>query len=289
MADYIGERFCPCCKKTKAFNMFIPDFREKNQYLPVCKACTDIIVKNQTRDISLGAGIWSAAMINNVPFIKEVFDDCQIAIIETDPKSPFATYYRMLKARMPAYNGVWESDCWYISSNQSYVPQETDDVVTADNLAELIKEWGKFVDKNGEIEQDAYEYFVRRYQEYTERVEGLTNAMAMQYRNLCKAEWQKIKADEGGDIAEITKAQKQVDSLLSTLKLDDFMVDKTDTEKFIDRLIWRIEETEPAEEENRDKYTDIAGYEFMYNSIMRSMKNTIAGSRDYPEIPTEEM
>jgi len=54
-------------------------------------------------------------------------------------------------------------------------------------------------------------------------------------------------------------------------------------------LIWRIEETEPAELEDRDKYVDITGYEAMYNSIMRSMKNMIAGSREYPDIPMEEM
>lgn len=285
MPDIIlSERYCPCCKQNKELTKFIPDFRERNQYLPFCKSCTDNIVKTQTADLGLVGAIWSAAMVNNVPFIEEAYNSCKQIIVETSPKSPFATYYRSLKNTQGAYNGVWESDCWY-KKPQKVVQEEPEE----DDTAELIKEWGKFVDENGEIEYEAYDYFVSRYEEYTSNVEGLTNAMAMQYRNLCKAEWQKMKADEGGDIGEIAKAQKQVDSLLATLKLDDFTVDKTDTEKFIDRLIWRIEETEPAELEDRDKYVDITGYEAMYNSIMRSMKNMIAGSREYPDIPMEEM
>ena len=50
-----------------------------------------------------------------------------------------------------------------------------------------------------------------------------------------------------------------------------------------------IEETEPAEEEDKEKYRDIAGFEHSFKEIMRSMKNLLTGSRDFPDIPSEEM
>lgn len=49
-----------------------------------------------------------------------------------------------------------------------------------------------------------------------------------------------------------------------------------------------IEEDEPAELEDREKYRDIAGFEKSFSEIMRSMKNLIAGTREYPDIPRDE-
>lgn len=286
MAKDIEQRFCPCCKHNQPITMFIMDYRQKGEFLPFCKTCTDAIVKQGEEKFGLAGGIWCGAMVNNVPMIKQVWDNAYSHIVELSPKSPFALYYRTLKDIYGDYIGVLESDCWV---GDFVTIGDKEENLTPDELKQLIKDWGRFVDENGEIEYDAYDYLTQRYNDYTDNVIGLTNAMSMQFRNLCKAEWQKIKADESGDISEIDKAQKLVDRLLNALKLDDFAVEKSDTDRFIDRLIWRIEETEPAEEEDVKLYVDIAGYENMYNSIMRSMKNMIAGSRDYPEIPKDEM
>ena len=49
-----------------------------------------------------------------------------------------------------------------------------------------------------------------------------------------------------------------------------------------------IENEEPAEDEDKEKYRDIAGYEKSFKEIMRSMRNLIAGTKDYPDIPKEE-
>ena len=49
-----------------------------------------------------------------------------------------------------------------------------------------------------------------------------------------------------------------------------------------------IEETEPAEEEDKKRYADIAGFEKAFHGIMRSLQNLISGSKDYPDIPKAE-
>lgn len=285
-----GQRFCPCCGQTKSLSSFIVDYRSKDKYLPFCKTCTDNIVFTASGEDLNVVGIWSAAMVNNVPMIRYIWEESKKLIAETNPKSPFAVYYRVLRERFGTYEGVWQSDCWVgdfikilmTDANGSIIPPP-------DELPILIKNWGKFLKENGEYDYEAYDYLSKRYDEYTEKVQGLTSAMSMQYRNLCKAEWLKIKADESNDITEVAKAQKLLDSLYSQLKLDDFAVEKSDTDRFIDRLIWKIEETEPAEIEDENKYVDIKGHEKTYNSIMRSLRNIVANSRDYPEVPSEEM
>ena len=71
---------------------------------------------------------------------------------------------------------------------------------------------------------------------------------------MCKAEYAKRKAEDNGDINEISKAQDNIIKLLKLLKLDDFKETSVDPrEKFIDRLIWAIENEEPSEEEDRKK------------------------------------
>ena len=73
------------------------------------------------------------------------------------------------------------------------------------------------------------------------------------------------------------------------LGLNDYGRKDTDERKqFIDRMAWIIEETEPAEEEDEQKYRDIAGYEVAFANIMRSMKNLNSKIKDYPPVPEEE-
>ena len=49
-----------------------------------------------------------------------------------------------------------------------------------------------------------------------------------------------------------------------------------------------IENEEPAEEEDKEKYRDIAGFEGAFKEIMRSMRNLICNTKEFPNIPKEE-
>lgn len=283
------DRTCSVCNNKKEINYFIIDFRKEKDFLPACKACTDKISHIAAEKFSnVAAGVWSACMVNNVPMISEAWEKATQLIVKADSKSPFAFYYRTLREILPEYEGVWQSDTW-LGNFVKLAEEENNSFNEEFDIADLTSSWGKFTTEQGEIDYEAYEFLINRYNNYVENISGLTSAMEMQFRNLCKAEWQKIKADESGDIGEIDKAQKLVDRLLSALKLDDFAVEKSDTDRFIDKLIWRIEETEPAELEDETKYVDIEGHERIYESFMRSMRNLIANTREYPDIPEEEM
>jgi CRISPR/Cas system CSM-associated protein Csm5 (group 7 of RAMP superfamily) len=114
---------------------------------------------------------------------------------------------------------------------------------------------------------------------------NLTN----RYRDLCKAEYRKRKADESGDIGEIKQAQANLTDMLKLLKLNDFQSNqKSETEKMIERKIWMIENTKPAECEDLEIYKDVSGFETTWNHILRCVKNLVAGSREYPDVPREE-
>lgn len=285
------DRFCPCCENKKNIKNFIPSYSIKDAYLPLCRNCINkIYQKARDKFDSEAAGICVAASTQNVASIGDVID---MAIekmqVRTDKASGFIAYYDTLKELGEVYDGVMDSDVTlsdYVKINRKEVKLEED----KNDYKELIRTWGRFTDVDGEPDAQAYDFLEERFDKYTNQLLSCDTAMESQYRNLCIAEWHKRKADENGDIADIAKAQENVVKILKLLKLDDFQVEsKDEREKFIDRLCWMIEETEPSEEEDRDKYRDIAGYESHFKEIMRSMRNLICNTRDYPEIPKEEM
>ena len=54
-------------------------------------------------------------------------------------------------------------------------------------------------------------------------------------------------------------------------------------------MAWKFENTEPAELTDEERYKDVKGYEKIYNDWMRSMQNMIAGTKNYPNIPKEQL
>ena len=100
----------------------------------------------------------------------------------------------------------------------------------------------------------------------------------------------KRKTDESGDIQEIAKAQDSLNKQLALLKLNNFKDNKqSDTEKFIERMAWNIENTKPAECEDTQKYKDFSNFGINWEDIMRTVKNLVSGSREYPDIPRDEL
>ena len=111
----------------------------------------------------------------------------------------------------------------------------------------------------------------------------MDTAKEMTYRNLCQANLRKFKDPTDKDAGD------EILKLMKVLKLDQFKENKqSDTEKFIERMAWNIENTKPCECEDLNKYKDFSGFEPTWNHIMRSLKNLCAGSKDYPDIPVDE-
>ena len=127
-----------------------------------------------------------------------------------------------------------------------------------------------------------YQWLDDVFERYTEEILDMDTAKEMAYLNLCRAHLRKFKDPTDKDAGdEILKWMK-------VLKLDQFKENKqSDTEKFIERMAWNIENTKPCECEDLNKYKDFSGFEPTWKDILRCCKNLVGGTREYPSIEPE--
>lgn len=281
------EAYCYNCQSAKAFSNFHNHVVVGKKYLPMCKSCCSKKLKDYIAVTkSEGAGLWCLLAELRIPFLREVWEPTQKIVFESTNagRKPdlFLTYIRTLKELGIIVEGFWQSNMmldYFVEIGESK-KEEVKEVI---DLNEQQRIWGKF-------EPEDYEFLNFTFNEYTQDLLEMDANLIRRYRDLAKAELRKRKVDESGDIQEIAKAQENLKKMLDMLNLSDFKKNESDERKqFIDRIVWMIEETEPAEEEDESKYRDIAGYEKIYDSFMRSMKNILTGDRNYPDIPKEEI
>ena len=279
------EAYCCNCQSAKNFSTFHAHVIVGKKYLPVCKTCCN----KKLRDYigvtkSEGAGLWCLLAELGIPFFKEVWENTQKIVFEATGagRKPdlLLTYLRTFKEFGIVAQGFWQSDMMLDDFVEIGENKEEDNKEVID-LNEQQRIWGRF-------EVEDYDFLNFTFNEYTQNLLETDANLIRRYRDLAKAELRKRKADESGDIQEIAKAQDNLKKMLDMLNLSDFKKGEVDERKqFIDRIAWMIEETEPAEEEDESKYRDIAGYEKIYDSFMRSMRNILTGDRNYPDIPPE--
>lgn len=279
------EAYCCNCQSAKNFSTFHAHVIVGKKYLPFCKTCCN----KKLRDYigvtkSEGAGLWCLLAELGIPFFKDVWENTQKIVFEATGagRKPdlLLTYLRTFKEFGVVAQGFWQSDMMLDDFVEIGENKEEDNKEVID-LNEQQRIWGRF-------EVEDYDFLNFTFNEYTQNLLEMDANLIRRYRDLAKAELRKRKADESGDIQEIAKAQDNLKKMLDMLNLSDFKKNESDERKqFIDRIAWMIEETEPAEEEDESKYRDIAGYEKIYDSFMRSMRNILMGDRNYPDIPPE--
>lgn len=287
------ELYCPNCQTSKSFSNFHNHILVGKKFLPYCKSCCSKKLKEyiaKTKDE--GAGLWCLLAELGIPFLKEVWEPTKkIVLASTNAgRKPdlFLTYVKTVKELGLVLEGFWQSDMMLDDFIDISNAEESEEVKI--DWEEQIRVWGKFVNSDGELDEESYNYLNFTFEDYTKDLIEMDANLIRRYRDLCKAELRKRKADESGDIQEIAKAQDSLKKMLDMLNLSDFKKGEADERKqFIDRIAWMIEETEPAEEEDEEKYKDIAGYEKIYDDFMRSMRNILTGDRNYPTIPKEEI
>ena len=281
------ESYCINCQSAKPFSNFHNHVIVGKKYLPMCKSCCSKKLKEYiTVTKNDAAGLWCLLAELGIPFLREVWEPTQKIVFESTNagRKPdlFLTYLRTLKELSIGVEGFWQSDMMlddFIKIGEDSVEEKIKEII---DLNEQQRIWGKF-------EPEDYDFLNFTFNEYTQELLEMDANLIRRYRDLAKAELRKRKADESGDIQEIAKAQDNLKKMLDMLNLSDFKKNEADERKqFIDRIAWMIEETEPAEEEDKSKYRDIAGYEKIYDSFMRSMRNILTGDRNYPDIPKEE-
>jgi len=290
MGNRLTEHHCGLCDKDREKRYFTASVVD-GELFPYCDTC---INTKYRQNVALSGkedtGLWLTCAALDVPYINEIaqsviktLDDKQGAGRKPDL---FKGYYSGLKNSGVNYRGFIDSnlmldDLMPIVKDIEETTEEVEEMSPQERKQNEL-DWGKF-------EDEEYNRLNQMLADYTDGLVQIETGQMRRYRDLCKAELRKIKADESGNKAEIESAQKSIKELMSMLKIDKFEDNtKSDTDRFIDRLIWKIEETEPAEEEDREKYRDIAGYEKSFANIMRSLQNLLTGSRNYPKIPRAE-
>ena len=281
------EAYCINCQSSKAFSNFHSHVVVGKKYLPICKACCTKKLKDYiTATKSEGAGLWCLLAEFGIPFLREVWELTQKIVFESTSagRKPdlFLTYLRTIKELGIVIEGFWQSDMMlddFIDIGESH-QEEYEEII---DLNEQQRIWGKF-------ELEDYDFLNFTFNEYTQELLEMDANLIRRYRDLAKAELRKRKADESGDMNEIKNAQAVLNNQLTLLKLNNFKDNKqSDTEKFIERMAWNIENTKPAECEDTQKYKDFSNFGINWEDIMRTVKNLVAGTREYPEIPRDEL
>lgn len=286
-------KVCMACEQEKPCTAFYKSPNPLYDYVPLCNQCRNerLATYNKVAKTD-GGGLWILLMELGIPFISSVWKET-----EEDLKGPFGRgvkpnsfvrYMEHLEESGIEVQGIWQSDVM-LTDLVDFAPEAREARKLQVEVDKLIKIWGRFTTKDGNIDQDAYLFLENSFENYTQELSEIDVNTENRYRDLCRCELQLRRANESNDANDISKAQDRLNKQLKLLNLDTFNNNaKSEQEKFIDRIAWMIEETEPAEEEDRKKYRDIAGYEKSFGEIMRSMKNLLTGSRDFPNIPVDE-
>ena len=133
-----------------------------------------------------------------------------------------------------------------------------------------------------------YQFLEYRYSIYTDGIE-LSPSQETLYRKLCLAELSARRKESNGESSK--EDTEQIMKLMTKLKIDNFeeKKDKTDIERILEKQIWEIENTEPAEMVDKEEYRDYLDIEEDWGKhILRAVKNLIIGSKDYPNITRED-
>ena len=279
------EAYCINCQSSKAFSNFHSHVVVGKKYLPICKACCNKKLKDYiTATKSEGAGLWCLLAELGIPFLREVWEPTQKIVFESTSagRKPdlFLTYLRTIKELGIVIEGFWQSDMMlddFIDIGESH-QEEYEEILDLNGQQKI---WGKF-------EPEDYEFLNFTFNEYTQDLLEMDANLIRRYRDLAKAELRKRKADESGDIQEIAKAQDNLRKMLEMLKLNEFQSNQLSEEKrAFEYNVALIENYRPAECEKLQEYLDRVGYEKEKAILMRSIRNAVAGTRDYPDIPKE--
>lgn len=283
--DRRNELICPICGKIKQKSQFnLNPIPSKNEYLYFCKTCTNAKLKEYLELLgNEGAALWCLCMELGVPFMNEPWTATLDEVVnKKSSKNIFLYYLDKLGEMDEKPNGIYDSDVMLSDFFSSGYVQ------TVDLMKQREKEWGKFSRDDGSVDEEAYNYLEATFSDYTKDMFDMDANLVRRYRDLAKAELRKRKADESGDIGEIAKAQDNLRKILEMLKLNEFQSKQVSDEKrAFEFNVSLTENYRPAECEQLKAFLDKVGYEKEKAIPMRAIRNAIAETREYPDIPKE--
>ncbi len=284
------QAICECCGEKRLGSYFYPNYGNQYKNRTKTRYCVDCCAKkfNEYNEfLNEKASLWMVLSELGIPFINNVYEEVIAQRLSSKAgKRPeiVGHYIKRLLNYSTIYSGFWDSD---VGINEIIKKDIKEEVKNTRDISLMQEIWGKYpTDEYVE----AYEFLEKTFDDYTKDFQEMDANLTNRYRDLCKAEYRKRKADELGDVNEIKQAQANLTDLLKLLKLNDFQSNqKSEMEKMIERKIWMIENTKPAECEDLDVYRDVSGFEKTWNEILRCVRNLVAGTREYPDIEKEKV
>lgn len=250
--------------------------------VPYCKTCINKIYEYYLQETgSNKTALYFTLMKLDIPFIEEVYNS-----IAEKKTVTISTYITTLQRRTTCQD-IWSDfTATDVNIDQNEVHMQTVDDKKKE-LDNLEKTWGK---------QDCiedYDFLEETFKRYTQGIDFSNPQQEDLYKDLCRDRLllRKINDNRYSGEESLDKVQNRISKTMSILKVDQFekTKGKTDIEKILEKQIWEIENTEPAEVVDKEEYKDFLNIESEWgNHILRAMKNIISGSKDYPNITKDE-
>ena len=252
-----------------------------------CKSCVSKIyewyLKNNS---SIQSALYFTCQVINIPFIKEVYEKVNNRIIEDKKRNRNNTniiglYINELfkyKSKKELWRDFSDTDVDFSEINTSLKSRDA----TKKELEQFELDWGKQPDVL------SYRYLDYRYGEYT-KDKTLTVAQEALYRQLCLVELAKRRKEENNESTK--EEQDMMIKLMDKLKISNFeeKKEKPIEERIVEKQIWEIENTEPAEVVDKEEYKDYLDINKNWGKhILRAVKNIISGDRQYPDVANDE-
>lgn len=251
-----------------------------------CKNCLnkmfDVYLKQSGSD---KVALYYTLMQVNIPFIQEVYDTLNKRTDKYGNKMQITVnkYITELQ-KNTAKKMIWKD---FSNTNVSLNAEDKVDLVKNEPSLILKKTWG--------IQEDDedYEFLENTFERYTEGIEFVNQQQIDLYRDLCRDRLllRKINDNRYNGEETIDKVQSRIAKTMSTLKVDQFekKKSKTDIERILEKQIWEIENTEPAELVNKEEYKDFLDIGSNWGKhILRAVRNLVANSKEYPKVTREE-
>lgn len=278
----ITESYCIGCGRPYPINEFYKSKNPNhyNKVVPYCKDCCGNMVRSYIKKYgNLESALWMSCANLGIPFTRRAYSALEKKINE---KSKVGKAYNYMGNYIQCLNVTCRAtDTWneFADTDVSFGDIESverHEQSLQSEMKECILNWG-----HQEIED--YQYLEWRFDTYTDGISDLKPSQETLYRRLCMVELSMRKKDEAH---EDTKAeQAQMVQLMKALNIDDFTntKDLTMAERIIESQIALMEEEEPAfHYKDLEKYKDFTGKsQYMYNHVLRPLKNLLVGSKEY--------
>lgn len=283
----INESHCIKCNRLYPIEDFYKSDNPNHAtgLMPYCKSCTKEIYQNNFKRFKdVRAALWVTCSEVGIPFLEKVYnhlmEKVETAKSERTLSSTynywgnFISSYMCLKKKTDRWDSFGVTD---VDKSEAIIDFDQEKI-RKEKMRQFILDWG-------EQEDEDYAYLEYRWDFYTEDIK-LAPAQESLYRKLCIAELDYRKAKDKDESAK--EEQESILKLMKALKIDNFTQkkEKTLTEQMLEKQIWEIENTTPAECEDLEKYKDFCNIEsdwFKYS--VSAVKNLITGSKEYPLIP----